>query len=239
VLHYLSTTPWRLWGSGFIDLRFIYLITSWKWVIRFTPLVLYSLRKSPRQSLDRIGGWVGPRACLDDMRKWKFLTHPGLELRPLCRQTRPQSLYRIRYRGSCPRCKWVNNIKMDLRWDGVRIDCIDVAQDRDGPVEDSCEHSNEPSGSWVGAQLSASQEGLSSMKLIGLIYTGRGGIWWNGTRSARWRDHTPKCNRLVSYRRGLDHLYSIGTQFESRQGHRLLLLRPVPVFHSPSKQMQE
>jgi hypothetical protein len=31
-----------------------------------------------------------------------------------------------------PRCRWVDNIKMDLReigWDGV--DCIDMAEDRD------------------------------------------------------------------------------------------------------------
>jgi hypothetical protein len=27
-----------------------------------------------------IGGWVGPRASLDDMEKRKFLTLPGLEL---------------------------------------------------------------------------------------------------------------------------------------------------------------
>jgi hypothetical protein len=31
-----------------------------------------------------IGGWVDPRAGLDV--KWKFLTLPGLELRPLCRR---------------------------------------------------------------------------------------------------------------------------------------------------------
>jgi hypothetical protein len=30
-----------------------------------------------------IGGWVGPRAGLDDMDKRKFLTLPRLELRPL------------------------------------------------------------------------------------------------------------------------------------------------------------
>jgi hypothetical protein len=30
-----------------------------------------------------IGGWVGPRASLDDMGKGKFLTLPGLELRQL------------------------------------------------------------------------------------------------------------------------------------------------------------
>jgi hypothetical protein len=27
-----------------------------------------------------IGGWVGPRACLNDVEKRKFLTPPGLEL---------------------------------------------------------------------------------------------------------------------------------------------------------------
>jgi hypothetical protein len=34
-----------------------------------------------------IGGWVGPRASLDDVEK-KFLTLPGLELRPLGRPSR-------------------------------------------------------------------------------------------------------------------------------------------------------
>jgi hypothetical protein len=45
-----------------------------------------------------------------------------------------------------PRRGWTDNIKMDLReigWGGM--DWIDVAQDR--PMEGSCEHSNEPSGS--------------------------------------------------------------------------------------------
>jgi hypothetical protein len=46
------------------------------------------------------GGWVGPRAGLDEMEKWKFLTLPGLELRPLGRPARNQSLYRLRYPGS-------------------------------------------------------------------------------------------------------------------------------------------
>jgi hypothetical protein len=30
-----------------------------------------------------IGGWVDPRTGLDDVEKRKFLTLPGLELRPL------------------------------------------------------------------------------------------------------------------------------------------------------------
>jgi hypothetical protein len=45
-----------------------------------------------------IGGWVDPRADLDGLKKRKFLTLPGLELRPLSRSA-CQSLYRLRYPG--------------------------------------------------------------------------------------------------------------------------------------------
>jgi hypothetical protein len=47
-----------------------------------------------------IGGWVDPRAGLDDLVKRKFLTLPRLELRPLGLPSRSQSLYRLRYTGS-------------------------------------------------------------------------------------------------------------------------------------------
>jgi hypothetical protein len=47
-----------------------------------------------------IGGWVGPRAGLDDVKKRKFLTLPGLEFRLLGRPAHSQSLYRLRYPGS-------------------------------------------------------------------------------------------------------------------------------------------
>jgi hypothetical protein len=47
-----------------------------------------------------IGGWICPRAGLDDVEKRIFLTLPGLEFRPLSRQARSQSLYRLRYPGS-------------------------------------------------------------------------------------------------------------------------------------------
>jgi hypothetical protein len=47
-----------------------------------------------------IGGWVDPRAGLDDVEKWKFLTVLGLELRPLGRPARSHSLYRLRSPGS-------------------------------------------------------------------------------------------------------------------------------------------
>jgi hypothetical protein len=46
-----------------------------------------------------IRGWVDPRAGLDDMEMWKFLTLPKQELRSLCRPTRSQSLYRLLYRN--------------------------------------------------------------------------------------------------------------------------------------------
>jgi hypothetical protein len=42
-----------------------------------------------------IGGWVGPRAGLDDVEKRNFLILPELELRPLGRSARNQSLYRL------------------------------------------------------------------------------------------------------------------------------------------------
>jgi hypothetical protein len=42
---------------------------------------------------------VGPRAGLDDVEKRKFFTLLGLELRPLGRPARSQSLYRLRYTG--------------------------------------------------------------------------------------------------------------------------------------------
>jgi hypothetical protein len=47
-----------------------------------------------------IGGWVDPRASVDDVEKRKFLTLLGLELRPLSRPARNQSLYRLRCPGS-------------------------------------------------------------------------------------------------------------------------------------------
>jgi hypothetical protein len=43
---------------------------------------------------------VDPRAGLDDVEKRNFLTLPGLELRPLGRPARSQSLYRLRHPGS-------------------------------------------------------------------------------------------------------------------------------------------
>jgi hypothetical protein len=43
---------------------------------------------------------VGISAGNDDVEKRKFLTLPGLQLLPLYRPARSQSLYRLSYRGS-------------------------------------------------------------------------------------------------------------------------------------------
>jgi hypothetical protein len=68
-------------GSGFIDPRILDLGTNWRWVVaprlgRFAPGTHW------------IGGWVGPRTCLDDVKRRKMLSLPGLELRPLGRPAR-------------------------------------------------------------------------------------------------------------------------------------------------------
>jgi hypothetical protein len=55
---------------------------------------------------------VGPRAGLYDMEK--FLTLPGLELRPLRRPARSQSLYRLRY----PNCQYETLILRAVRTAG-------------------------------------------------------------------------------------------------------------------------
>jgi hypothetical protein len=67
-------------------------------VVSFTPRPFYPREEVPFTQC--IGGWVGPRAGLDYVEKRKFLTLPGLKLRPLGRPTRSQSLYRLRYLGS-------------------------------------------------------------------------------------------------------------------------------------------
>jgi hypothetical protein len=60
---------------------------------RFTPV-----ERAP--GTHGIEGWVGPRTGQDDVKKRKFLTLPGLELRFLGRPGRSQSLYGLRYPGS-------------------------------------------------------------------------------------------------------------------------------------------
>jgi hypothetical protein len=55
---------------------------------------------------------VGPTAGLDDVEKRKFII-PGLELLPLGRPVRSQSLYRLRYPGS-PHVEAYTNKERDV-----------------------------------------------------------------------------------------------------------------------------
>jgi hypothetical protein len=58
--------------------------------------------KSPQYQLYR--RLDGPQSRSGWSEKWKFLTLPRLELRPLGRPAHSQSLYRLRYPGSCIYC---------------------------------------------------------------------------------------------------------------------------------------
>jgi hypothetical protein len=77
-----------VWGSGCIDPYYLDLGTSWRWVVSFTPQLLYHQKKSPWYPLDRRLG--GPQ---DDVEYIKFLTLSSLKLWPLGRPTHSQSLY--------------------------------------------------------------------------------------------------------------------------------------------------
>jgi hypothetical protein len=80
--------------NGGVDVEIhIFLTSSTSRPGRFTP-------EERIPSTHCIGGWVGPRAGPDDVKKTKFLTLPGLELRPLGLPARSQSLYRLRYPDS-------------------------------------------------------------------------------------------------------------------------------------------
>jgi hypothetical protein len=72
-------------------------------VVSFTPRPLYPRVKEPPGT-----HWVGPRSGLDDVEKRKFLTLPGLEIRPFCLPGRNHSLYRLSYPGSLSDCRKLN-----------------------------------------------------------------------------------------------------------------------------------
>jgi hypothetical protein len=71
-----------------------------------------------------IGGWMGPRAGLDDVEKRIILTAQVLELRPLGRPARSQSLYRTTLsrlfpskqdkRKTCPYKRTFTKISVEL-----------------------------------------------------------------------------------------------------------------------------
>jgi hypothetical protein len=92
-------TPWRRMEEWCIDPRFLdSAIVGDEWSAsrpgHFTP-------GERANDTHCIGGLVGPRAGLNDIEERKFLTLPGLELRPLGRPARSQLLYWLRYPGFC------------------------------------------------------------------------------------------------------------------------------------------
>jgi hypothetical protein len=85
-------------GVGvYIHIFLTLVLTGGEWLA--SPPCLFNLGERAPVTL-WIGGWMGPRAGLDDVEKRKFFILPGLELRPLDRAARSQSLYRLRYPGS-------------------------------------------------------------------------------------------------------------------------------------------
>jgi hypothetical protein len=81
-----------------MDPGFLGLGISWKWVVNFTPRPLHPHGKNYLYQFDRrlsrpqsLRGWRG---------KKNFVTLQELELRPLGRPARSQSLYRLRYLDS-------------------------------------------------------------------------------------------------------------------------------------------
>jgi hypothetical protein len=70
---------------------------EWRWVVIFTPLPLYPRGNSSRYPLDRRSG--GPHSWSGRYGEIKILLQE-LELRPLGRPARSQSLYQLSYRGS-------------------------------------------------------------------------------------------------------------------------------------------
>jgi hypothetical protein len=102
--------PWRCMREWMYRSRFLDLGTSWRWVVSFMPRPLYPQEKAP--GTHWIGGWVKPRAGLDEMEKRKFLTLLGLELRPLGRPARSESLYRLRYPGSYKIQQYISDLQV-------------------------------------------------------------------------------------------------------------------------------
>jgi hypothetical protein len=84
-------------------------------VVSFTPRLFYP---------DWIGRCKCLRAGLDDVKKRKYLTLPGIEFRPLGRPARSQSLYRLRYPGSYHVNSELNTLPSKNRVASVCGECV-------------------------------------------------------------------------------------------------------------------
>jgi hypothetical protein len=104
-------------GSGCIDHIFL-TSTGGEWSASL-PGRLIAGERAP--GTHYIGGWVDPRAGLDDKEKRRrFLTLLGHELRLLGRPARSQSLYRLSYPGSL-KSKYNEFKIMSMRWKHLEI----------------------------------------------------------------------------------------------------------------------
>jgi hypothetical protein len=81
---------WRRTGNGCTDQRFFDLGTTWRWVVSFTPRLLYPRGKSPRCSLDRKLG--GPQSCPRRYGEVKILEFARTRTPPLSHSVHSQSL---------------------------------------------------------------------------------------------------------------------------------------------------
>jgi hypothetical protein len=82
---------WRHMGEWKYSSTFL-LGTRWRWVVSFTPLLLYLRGRAP--GTDWIGGWIDRIVGLDAVEKRKILHCRALN--PV-RPARSLSLYRLRY----------------------------------------------------------------------------------------------------------------------------------------------
>jgi hypothetical protein len=86
-------------GSGYIGPRSLdQALSGGEWS-GLRPCLFTPGGRSPRYPLE--GGWVDPRAGVNDVEWGKFLTLPGLEIRTLAHLANSQSLYRLRYPATC------------------------------------------------------------------------------------------------------------------------------------------
>jgi hypothetical protein len=69
---------------------------------------------------------VDPRAGLDDLEKRKFFTLPELELRPLSRPVRSQSLYRLRFVVGANKSE-ITAVQTFLVYIGLTVDLAELS----------------------------------------------------------------------------------------------------------------
>jgi hypothetical protein len=89
--------------------------TRWRWVVSFTPQLLYPRGKSPQYPLDKRLGGPQSRSRFCRMEKIFF---PLLGIEP-SRPARSQSLYQLSYLGSLLICSWIPNFKLRFQKIGV------------------------------------------------------------------------------------------------------------------------